>query len=53
MALLHYVDIAGKAKGNILLELIEHAQDPKDKEFLKKLTNNDKEGKVCQAFQEV
>lgn len=44
-ALLHYVDIASRAKGNVLLELIEHAQDPKDKEFLERLTNNDEEGK--------
>ena len=49
-ALLHYVDISGRAKGNILQGLIEYAQDPKDKEFLEKLTKNDEEGKVCLVF---
>ncbi len=45
-ALLHYVDITSKAKGNILQGLIEYAQDSKEKEFLEKITKNDDEGKV-------
>ena len=45
-ALLHYVDITSKAKGNVLQGLIEYARDSKEKEFLEKLTKNDDEGKV-------
>ena len=45
-ALLHYVDITSKAKGNLLQGLIEYAKDTKDKEFLEKLTKNNDDGKV-------
>ena len=45
-ALLHYVDIASRAKGNVVQELIQYAQDPKEKEFLEQLTSNSEEGKV-------
>ena len=45
-ALLHYVDIASRAKGNVVLEFIEYAQDPEEKEFLEKITSNSEEGKV-------
>ena len=50
-ALLHYVDIASKAKGNVLQGLIEYAHDSKEKEFLEKLTKNDDEGKVSAGSQ--
>lgn len=47
-ALSHYLDITSTPRTHILRELAEYAQDPKDKEFLLKLTSSTPEGKVKQ-----
>ena len=48
-ALRHYVDIASTPRTHVLKELIEYAQDEKDREFLKNLTAPTEEGKVCSS----
>ena len=45
-ALMHYVDIASPPRTHVLKEIIEYAQDEKEKEFLKSLTAPTEEAKV-------
>lgn len=44
-ALMHYVDIASPPRTHVLKEIIEYAQDEKEKEFLKSLTAPTEEAK--------
>ena len=44
-ALSHYLDITNPIRTNILRELLEYAESDKDKEFLKKITTSNQEGK--------
>ncbi|XP_029637530.1 NADPH--cytochrome P450 reductase [Octopus sinensis] len=45
IALLHYVDIMNPVRTHVLKELVEYAKDPKDKEFLEKISSTTPEGK--------
>ena len=45
-ALSYYVDITSPPRTNVLKELAEYATDPKDKEFLLKITSSSDDGKV-------
>jgi NADPH-ferrihemoprotein reductase len=44
-ALTHYVDINSVLRTHVLKELVDHASDPKDKEFIIQLTSPKEEGK--------
>ncbi|CAI7993043.1 NADPH--cytochrome P450 reductase [Geodia barretti] len=44
-ALSYYVDITSPPRTNVLKELAEYATDPKDKEFLLKITSSSDDGK--------
>ena len=47
-ALSHYVDITSCPRTNVLRELAEYASNPKEKEFLLRITSTTEEGKVTQ-----
>lgn len=49
-ALTHYVDITSSPRTNVLKELADHATDPKEKEFLLKITSASEEGKVSASI---
>ena len=45
-ALTYYVDINSTPRTHVLRELAEYVSDPKDKEFILKITSPSEEGKV-------
>lgn len=45
-ALSHYIDITSLPRTHVIRELVEYAEDDKDKEFLTKMSSSDPEGKV-------
>lgn len=45
VALTHYVDVMNPLKSHVLKELSDYAKEPKDKEFMEKLSSTSPEGK--------